>query len=396
MNNKEVPKGLRDILPPELKKRRYLHSVAERFFSTFGYEEVETPMFELLDVVENGTGREMREQMFIFMDRFGGLLALRPEMTVSIARLAATHFAAARAPKRLWYRGNVFRQVEPQLAKFREFEQMGIELIGASGTWADAEVIALAARILQELRVEDFRISLNHIGIFNNLVKAQNLRAAEHNRLKQLVEAKDLVELQRLLFQLPLAEPVRYTLSKLPVLHGGAEILEKIPYLHELEATKQAVEELLAVYECLAAYGVQEYVVLDMGVIRGLNYYTGVIFEGYSPRLGYSLMGGGRYDKLMGQFGEERPATGFALGVDRLGLVVNAPPEPPAGYWLAGDDLALLLYKADELRQSGKVVRIDMAARPLAEAQAFFREQGSADQFIYVSSDDQGGSDENR
>ena len=167
--------------------------MAERLFSTFGYEEVETLIFELLDVVENGTGREMREQMFIFMDRFGGLLALRPEMTVSIARLAATHFAAARAPKRLWYRGNVFRQVEPQLAKFREFEQMGIELIGASGTWADAEVIALAARILQELRVEDFRISLNHIGIFNNLVKAQNLRVAEHNRLKQLLRWKSVV-----------------------------------------------------------------------------------------------------------------------------------------------------------------------------------------------------------
>ena len=101
MNNKEVPKGLRDILPPELKKRRYLHSVAERLFSTFGYEEVETPMFELLDVVENGTGREMREQMFIFMDRFGGLLALRPEMTVSIARLANEEIGRASCRERV-------------------------------------------------------------------------------------------------------------------------------------------------------------------------------------------------------------------------------------------------------------------------------------------------------
>ncbi|HPT70581.1 MAG TPA: ATP phosphoribosyltransferase regulatory subunit, partial [Syntrophomonas sp.] len=165
MDNRQIPKGLRDILPEEVKNRRKLEQKAMQIFTSYGYKEVMTPTFEYLEVVETGSGKH-RERLFLFMDREGGILSLRPEMTVSIARLAAMHLRDSSFPQRLFYSANVFRHVQPHLAQYREFWQTGIELLGASGPWADAEAISLAVKLLRELGLNDFKISINQIGIF--------------------------------------------------------------------------------------------------------------------------------------------------------------------------------------------------------------------------------------
>jgi len=363
MKNRQIPKGLRDFLPEEVKNRRKLEQKAIEVFSSYGYREVLTPTFEYLEVVETGAGKN-REKLFLFMDREGGILSLRPEMTVSIARMAAMHLQDSSFPQRFFYSANVFRHVQPHLAQYREFWQTGIELLGASGPWADAEVISLAVKLLTELGLSNFKISINQIGIFNSLLEECSISSEEKDTIRNLVEIKDLVELSRQLEVLPVPDLLKESISRLPVLHGGLEVINKIPYLEKNRQASQAAEELLQVYESLQAHGVEENIVIDMGVLRDLelDYYTGVLFEGYSPELGYGLLGGGRYDKLLGQFGFPCPATGFALGMDRLALVLAQQDEEPLHYLIGGQDLRAMVAKAEQLRAEGKIVELDVEA----------------------------------
>lgn len=377
MDNRQIPKGLRDLLPQEVKNRRKLEQKAMQIFTSYGYKEVMTPTFEFLEVVETGAGKH-RERLFLFMDREGGILSLRPEMTVSIARLAAMHLRDSIYPQRLFYSANVFRHVQPHLAQYREFWQTGIELLGASGPWADAEAISLAVKLLQELGLNDFKISINQIGIFNGLLTAAAIDSEDKDEIRRLVEKKDLVELERRLENLAMPDAWKESIARLPVLHGGLEVLQKIPYLEQHAATAQAVEDLLRVYEALQDYGVTRHIVIDMGVLRELelDYYTGVIFEGYSPELGYGLLGGGRYDNLLGQFGFPCPATGFALGMDRLALVLARQEEETNRYLLGGRNLRALVEKAQQLRGEGKTVEMDVEGNSLEALQEKVRGRG--------------------
>ncbi|MDD3894099.1 MAG: ATP phosphoribosyltransferase regulatory subunit [Syntrophomonadaceae bacterium] len=367
MRNREIPKGLRDLLPDEVKIKRNIENQAASLFTGYGYEEVITPAFEYLEVIESGAGSNIREELFMFMDREGGILTLRPEMTVSIARLAATHMQDEALPLRLYYMGNVFRHVQPQKARYREFWQAGIELLGTKGPWADAEIITIAAKTLSTIGLSDFKISLNHIGIFNSILEESNMNHQDMALIRQLVESKDLVELSQVLESLPINERLKETIASLPVLHGGLETIGKIPYLEDSPKAREAVSELLKIYEALNTFGVIEHIVLDMGVLRGLDYYTGIVFEGYSPDLGYGLLGGGRYDNLLGQFGFPCPATGFALGLERTALVLKDKIEEPRRYLVGGTDLQAMVNKCDELRSSGFIAEMDTELRGRGE-----------------------------
>ncbi len=360
MRNREIPKGLRDLLPDEVKTRRSLEKKASQIFTSFGYEEVITPTFELLEVVETGVGGNTREKLFLFMDREGGIVSLRPEMTVSIARLAATHLQDERLPRRLYYSANVFRHVQPHLAQYREFWQMGIELLGAPGAWADAEVISLSVKALLDFGLTNFKVSLNQIEIFNSLLDDSAIQPEDKDLIRSLVEKKDLVELSRMLEKLPINDHLKETIARLPTLHGGLDVLKRLPYIEKSRHAVIAAEELMAVYSALQSLGVEEHILVDMGVIRGLDYYTGVVFEGFSPELGYGLLGGGRYDKLLSQFGFPCPATGFALGMDRLALVLQNQEKEPQRYIVGGTNLQAMVQKADELRGEGKIVELDV------------------------------------
>lgn len=360
MRNREIPKGLRDLLPAEVKMMRSIENKAARLFRSYGYEEVITPTFEYLEVVENGAGGNIRKELFLFMDREGGILSLRPEMTVSIARLAATHMQDAHFPQRLFYQANVFRHVEPHLAQYREFWQLGVELLGASGVWADSEIITIAVRVLQDIGLDNFKLSLNQIGIFNSLLDDSGIDLEDRLMIRSLVESKDLVELSRVLEEMPIEDGLKDTIAALPVLHGGLEVLNKIPWAEKNKNASNAINDLIRIYDALKVCRVQDKIVLDMGVLRGLDYYTGIVFEGYSPDLGYGLLGGGRYDNLMGKFGFPRPATGFSLGMDRLALVLKNRDREPQRYLLGGLDFQALIDKAEKLRDEGYVVEMDI------------------------------------
>jgi len=367
MRNKEVPGGTRDLLPDEVAVKRQMENKAGNLFRSYGYEEVITPTFEFLEVVETGTGGSIREELFLFMDREGGILSLRPEMTVSIARLAATHLQDAGFPQRLFYMTNVFRHVQPHLAQYREFWQIGIELLGAAGVYADAEVISIAINTLREIGLENFKVSLNHIGIVNGLLDSSGLSADEKEHMRHLIEEKDLVELSALLEKAAIDEGLKEALASLPVLHGGLEVLERLPELGKNATASQAAQDLMKVYDLLKISGLSDHVVVDMGVLRGLDYYTGMVFEGYSPDLGYGLLGGGRYDNLMGKFGLPLPATGFAMGMDRLALVLKQRETEPERLLVGGRNYSAVTAKSNELRGHGFIVETDVEGLSKAE-----------------------------
>ncbi len=388
MRNREIPKGLRDLLPAEMKTRRRLEGKAIELFTSYGYEEVLTPTFEFLEVVE--AGGNIRERLFLFMDREGGILSLRPEMTVSIARLAATHMQDEVLPRRLFYSANVFRHVQPHLAQYREFWQTGIELLGANGPRADAEVINLAVTLMKDFGLDNFKVSLNHIGIFNSLLDMSFMEADDKETIRRLAIKKDLVGLTQSLDRLPVDDLLKETIVLLPTLHGGLEVLHKLPYIEKIEAGRQAVEELTATYAALQDIGVADHVLVDMGILRGLDYYTGVVFEGFSPDLGYGLLGGGRYDRLLSQFGFPCPATGFALGMDRLTLVLQDRREDSPRYLVGGEDWAAVAETAGVLRSEGKVVVLDVESLDREQLQA--KLAGCPDDIlVYVEKPVQGG-----
>lgn len=383
MRKKEIPRGLRDLLPEEVKRRRAVERKATQLFTSYGYEEVITPTVEFLEVVEAGSGGNIREKLFLFMDRDGEIVALRPEITTSIARLASIHLQEASLPQRLFYIANVFRHVQPQLAQYREFWQLGVELLGAPGPWADAEVITMAVKALRDFGLNNFKVSLNQIGIFNSLLDDSGLNADDKNIIRNLVEIKDLVELSRVLETLPINDQLKETISRLPVLHGGMEIIQKVPYIESNKNASQAVQEMLELYDALKIFGVEDSIVIDMGVLRGLDYYTGIVFEGYSPDLGYGLLGGGRYDKLLGHFGFPCPATGFALGMDRLALVLDQQEQEPPRYLIGGNDLQAMVKKADELRKQGCIVELDLLSYPRQTLEEKLKGRGNCS-LIYI------------
>ncbi|HZK44193.1 MAG TPA: ATP phosphoribosyltransferase regulatory subunit [Syntrophomonadaceae bacterium] len=366
MRNKIIPSGLRDLLPDQVKVMREIEKKITQLFKGYSFQEIITPTFEYLDVIETGAGN-IREELFLFMDREGGILSLRPEVTVAIARMVATHLIDKDFPQRLFYIANVFRHIQPQRAQHREFWQMGVELMGVSGVRADAEIITLAVESLRTIGVQDFKISLNQIGIFNSLLEDSSIESEQKKLIRSLVEGKDLVELGKLLESLPIDDALKETIVKLPVLHGGLEILRDLPYLEKHPQASQAVEELVNVYDALQVTGVRENVVLDLGVLRGLDYYTGIVFEGYAPDLGYGLLGGGRYDNLVGKFGRDCPAVGFAMGLDRLAMVLDSKEKSLPHYLVGGTDYEKVVERCNELRNKNYVVEMDVENLTKAE-----------------------------
>jgi ATP phosphoribosyltransferase regulatory subunit len=247
---------------------------------------------------------------------------------------------------------------------------MGIELLGAVGPLADAEVIHIADQLLVALGLQECKISLNHIGIFNGLLEGSGLSQEEKDQVRSLIAVKDMVALRTLVNQLPLPAALRETLLKLPVLHGDEGIFSQLPYLVAHESTQKAVAELMGIYTALQEiYAVGDRLVIDMGILRGFDYYTGMIFEGYSPRLGYSLLGGGRYDRLLDQFGAVCPATGFAAGMERLDIVRPVAGEAKeTGVLVAGLDLSAVSRRAEALRPDHPLVITGL--EPLSREQA--------------------------
>ena len=373
MSNKvyQVPYGTKDILPGQMKTRRSVEDAIIRVFDKWGYDEVKTPDFEYVDTFgASGTKGDFR-----FFDRSNNLLVLRNDMTAPIARLTATRLQGGEKIKRLCYLANLYRYEEIQAGRQCEFEQAGVEMLGASGAAADAEVIVLAAAAMKAAGVERFAISLGHVDFINGLAEEAGFDAAQLRELKACLRRHDAVAMQELADSMENIRPeIKQLFADFLFLQGGPELLERIGQVVKQEKCLSALDNLRRIYALVEAYGAAEYLSFDLGLYRSLDYYTGMLFEIYLPELGYPVAGGGRYDKMMQSFGMDCPATGFALGVDRIllalertGAVNNERGWDAFVGWSEGK-LPEAIAKATALRSEGRSVKLATEAMELTEA----------------------------
>lgn len=375
----DIPYGMRDFLPNEAAGKRFAETELARLFAAWGYEEVVTPTIEYLDNLTLGASHALEPHLFKLFDKDGRTLALRHEMTTPIARLAASRLRDYPMPLKLSYSSSVFRYEQTQMGRQCEFHQAGIELMGSTSTAADAEIIALAVKSLLHVGLKDFQVSLGQVDFISGIMEQYHLTKEVQEKLKAALEAHDLVAADQIIDELELAEQAKAILKRLPLLNGGEEVLQESYAFALSEQSRRALDNLGAIYRLLKSYGMAQYVRFDLGIIRDFSYYTGMVFEIYAPGLGFPLAGGGRYDHLLSDFGSACPATGFALGIERILLALARQDQKLPVYEkdiyiaYAHGSIETAIEKALELRAAGKTVELALSAqdaRAAAEAQA--------------------------
>jgi ATP phosphoribosyltransferase regulatory subunit len=311
-----IPPGTRDVLPDEMRELRRLQASLAEIFERFGYGEVATPTIEYDEVLATGDGRGAPSSHRFFGEE-GELLAMRSDMTIPIARLAATRCADREPPFRFCYFGRAYRAVRPQRGQMREFTQAGLELIGAEAPEGTAEVIEVLSAALDAAGLSRAVIGLGDADLYRQLLDELGVEGLEREEVLDRLAAHDLVGIEEEVIELGLDDRARRTLLELPRLRGGSEVLDRARDLGG-EAVERATRRLSTTFDALRGREVADRISLDLGLLRDLGYYTGAIVEVYDPAVGHVLGGGGRYDGLMERFGRPLPAAGFALHMERL------------------------------------------------------------------------------
>jgi ATP phosphoribosyltransferase regulatory subunit len=306
----KLPQGVRDWLPHELARKRDVERILRAVFGRWSYEEVQTPTFERFDVIEKGLGNELTELSFQFNDRRATMLALRPELTTPIARLVSTRMREAELPLRLSYVATAFRYYEqPQEGRMREFTQAGVELIGSPGIDADAETLFMAIEACDEIGMRDATYDINDSRIVDGILAGVGLSGDEIPAAKTLMKERNIVGLRA--FGKP--QLIDFALRR-----GGRDGIAAARKVCKTNESQAALDRLETLLMRAAALGYGDRVSVDFALLRDLDYYTGFIFEGYLPEIGFPLCGGGRYDSLLPKFGYAVPAVGWSAGVERL------------------------------------------------------------------------------
>jgi ATP phosphoribosyltransferase regulatory subunit len=317
-----IPSGTRDVLPDEMRELRDITEALRGVFERRGYGEVWTPALEYEEVLLRAAGAA--PPAYRVVDDQGQVLALRSDMTVPIARLVATRYPTAEPPLRFCYLAHAYRAVRPHRGQMREFLQAGIELIGSPAPEGTAEVLTVMCDALDAVGLRGYRIGLGDAALYPKLLRAHDLPEEARAALMKELVTRDFVGLEHAISRLGLSDADAELLLRVPQMRGGPDVLESPP-----GPIADAVAGLRRVLALLDR-SVAERVIFDLGLSRGLGYYTGAVFDVLDPALGAPLGGGGHYDDLLGHFGRPLPAVGFALGVDRLHLALAGEERGPS------------------------------------------------------------------
>jgi ATP phosphoribosyltransferase regulatory subunit len=305
-----IPSGTRDVLPDEMREMRTITDALREVFERHGYGEVYTPAIEYESVLR--TSVMGVQPAYRVVDDHGDVLALRADMTVPIARVVATRYQHAEPPLRFCYVAHAYRQVTPHRGQMREFLQAGIELVGAPAPEGTAEALTVLCHALDAVGLQGYRVGLGDASLYPALLAGLGVDEEHRERLLLELATRDFVGLEREVRELGLAQDDADLLVRVPQLRGGPDVLDAPS--GPVAVAVSGMRDVLALLEPAVA----DRVIFDLGLARGLGYYTGAVFDVYDPALGEPLGGGGRYDDLLARFGRDLPAVGFAIGVDRL------------------------------------------------------------------------------
>lgn len=376
-----TPEGTSDLLFEDCAMRRSLEEKLSGIFKSKGYCEIVTPGLEFFDVFNLNSRYFPQESMYKLSDNKGRLLVVRPDSTMPIARVAATRLRDAELPLRLYYRQNVYRNKPVMRGRSDEIHQMGIELIGSDSKRADLEVISSAIEVLASFENEDFRFELGDIGFFRELVSKLDADIAVKEEIRSLIEVKNYPALNDLLDSIG-DNDITKALKQLPRLFGGEEVFDKAAELYNDEKIGNVISGLRDLYNCLIELGYGGKITIDLGIVNKLDYYTGVVMKGYLQGYGDAVLSGGRYNKLLAEFGYDVPATGFAVNVDAAAKVMKqshkyAAPVPDAiVYGADGLEMEAIKY-AQKLRGEGMSVENSVFAS-CEETKAYAAKKGIA------------------
>ncbi|MBE6765043.1 MAG: ATP phosphoribosyltransferase regulatory subunit [Clostridia bacterium] len=315
-----TPEGEEELLFSECAQVRTVEKNICKIFSRACYNEVRTPTLEFADVFMTGAGSIPMENMFKLTDNKGRLLVVRPDSTLPIARMTASKLRDAHMPLRIYYNQPSYRTGGGRGKGVRTM-QAGIELIGTGGKAADLEVLSLAVNALDSC-LDDFRIEIGHSGIFRTLVRKLDISDAKREELRGYIESKNYAALSAELELLEHSDEAA-AIGMLPRLFGGVQVLDKVRELVSDKELDEQLSYLAEMYDALSKLGLEDKLMIDLGLVNQNDYYTGIVFTAYTYGSGENILTGGRYDSLIGQFGFDQPACGFAINIDALVKAIN-------------------------------------------------------------------------
>lgn len=356
-----TPEGVRDIYGDEYARKNKVSTEILGQIHSYGYEDIQTPAFEFFGVFSNEIGTTPSRELYKFFDKDGNTLALRPDFTPSIARCAAKYFMEDSSPLRLCYSGNTYTNTSNLQGKLKEMTEIGAELICDDSVYADAEEIALLIGSLQKAGLRDFQISVGNAEYFKGLCEYAGIDEETELKLRDFISGKNYFGAEDLLADCGISEDKGALLLRVMDLFGSDEkVLDKALDGIESVHSAEAVKRLRDVYDVLCRYGVEKYVSFDLGMLSKYNYYTGIIFKAFTYGAGDAIAKGGRYDRLLRQFGKDAPAIGFVIVLDdlmnamsRQNIVIQIPdPVEKIGY--VPEDFDEKLRIVQKLRIDGK------------------------------------------
>jgi ATP phosphoribosyltransferase len=357
-----TPRGFRDTLFQEACERRTLVASMEGVFAAWGYLPVDTPAVEECATLEAGAGATLEGVAFRFIDSDGALLALRPEMTLPIARVVATRLAGVPGPFRIRYAADVYRERASLRGEARQFTQVGIELIGVNGAASDAEVVSLMVGALEAAGLTGCTVGIGTVSVLRALTDASGGDESWRREVLAAVHGGDLVEVGLLTRRTGIDPAAGAALRALPRIRGGADAIAACRELLRPLGRESALDTLEQTWDLLEATGLAGRIRVDFGIMRSFDYYTGLIVEAYAPGLGLPLGGGGRYDDVLAVFGAPMPAAGFALSLERVMIALQEQGAAPAvsgpGAVIGGTDAAEVMRAAARVRARGCAVRL--------------------------------------
>lgn len=313
-----LPVGVKDCLSEECYIKNKVQDSLKLLFYKYHYQLIETPTFEYIDVFTLGDQNIQNTSLYKFINSQGEVVALRSDMTRSIARVVATQNSTMPYPQRYTYVANSFRYQGRYQGKQHEFTQVGIELVGCDTVAGDVEIIILAVEALKEAGIEDFTLHIGSASFLRAMLEALGASKIEEEAIFMAINQKDAVTLKSILKELDATKEVVDVIVKLMQRSGSHIFLKEVKDQLPPSAAQEALIYLEKLYEALTTFQVENYIVFDFSVLSYASYYTGIIFEGFTTGIGEPIIEGGRYDKLLSEFGKEQPAVGMAIHVNRL------------------------------------------------------------------------------
>lgn len=391
------PRGTRDFLFEEMKERKQIENSLRNIFETYGYAEIKTPLFEDLSLFTMKSGEGIKGQIYNFQDKGGRELALRPELTAPVARLYLNELQKKPKPLKMYYFGSCFRYERPQKGRWRQFWQLGCELIGGKSPESEAEIIAMAAHSLEELGLDDFEIHIGNLGIIRGILDGSDVPREKQDVIMAIIDKGEINELKNTLKEIEMKTAISRLLLTLVGMDGHREVIKKASeLLKEIPESFKALKDLDELLDILEAFGFSKYTV-NLGIARGLDYYSGIVFEIYVHSLGAQkqISGGGTYNLIEIFGGEKVESTGFAFGFDRLvGCVklcgMENKPLKTVEVYVAPikSDIKLKAFEiAQDLRKNGIRTDVDLVGRKLKKILSHANNLG-ADHVVLVGKRD--------